>query len=117
MTVFGLKRESKKKKCYVFSSKGNYLCKTPEDNKTNLKCVGRWFSGLLDDVVFGSPEFNYSATLVHAQLVCLPPAGILNLVSPEKPQWKWPITYTLRIHAALLILLTKFAKRFRRKLH
>ena len=108
MTVFGLKRESKKKKkCYVFSSKGNYLCKTPEDNKTNLKCVGRWFSGPLDDVVFGSPEFNYSATLVHAQLVCLPPAGILNLVMfilvfiyhcfltlvLKSPIWEWPISH------------------------
>ena len=34
----------------------------------------------LADVVLGSPEFNFSATLVNSQLVCLPPVGILNLV-------------------------------------
>ena len=32
------------------------------------------------DVVLGSPEFNFSATLVNSQLVCLPPVGIFNLV-------------------------------------
>ena len=32
------------------------------------------------DVVLGSPEFNFSSTLVNSQLVCLPPVGILNLV-------------------------------------
>ena len=31
-------------------------------------------------VVLGSPEFNFSATLVNSQLVCLPPAEILNQV-------------------------------------
>ena len=50
----------------------------------------------LADVVLGSPEFNFSATLVNSQLVCLPPVGILNLVmfisllvyiGPEKLQW------------------------------
>ena len=34
----------------------------------------------LADVVLGSPEYNFSATLVNSQLVCLPPVGILNLV-------------------------------------
>ena len=34
----------------------------------------------LADVVLGSPVFNFSATLVNSQLVCLPPVGILNLV-------------------------------------
>ena len=39
-------------------------------------------SGLwpLADVVLGSPESNFSVTLVNCQLVCLPPVGILNLV-------------------------------------
>ena len=32
------------------------------------------------DVVLGSPEFNFSSTLVNSQLVCLTPVGILNLV-------------------------------------
>ena len=34
----------------------------------------------LADVVLGTPEFNFLATLVNSQLVCLPPVGILNLV-------------------------------------
>ena len=34
----------------------------------------------LADVVLSSPEFNFSATLVNSQLVCLLPVGILNLV-------------------------------------
>ena len=34
----------------------------------------------LADVVFESPEFNFSATFVNNQLVCLPPVGILHLV-------------------------------------
>ena len=33
-----------------------------------------------DDVVLGSPEFNFLAALLNSQLVCLPPVGILNLV-------------------------------------
>ena len=34
----------------------------------------------LADVVLGSPEFNFSVTLVDSQLVCLLPGGNLNLV-------------------------------------
>ena len=34
----------------------------------------------LVDVVLGSPDFNFSATLVNNQLVCLLPVWILNLV-------------------------------------
>ena len=32
----------------------------------------------LADVVLGSPEFNFLATLVNSELVCLLPVGILN---------------------------------------
>ena len=34
----------------------------------------------LADVVLGSPEFNFSASLVNSQLACLPPVGILYQV-------------------------------------
>ena len=56
-------------------------------------------------LVFNSPEFNFSATLVNSQLVCLLPVGILNLVMfiwifiyhclftlvLENPNGEWPI--------------------------
>ena len=62
----------------------------------------------LADVVLGSPEFDFSATLVNSQLVCLPPVGILNLVMfiwifiyqclstlvLKSPDGEWLITYT-----------------------
>ena len=31
-------------------------------------------------IVLGSPEFNFSVTLVNSQLVCLRSVGVLNLV-------------------------------------
>ena len=51
----------------------------------DLKSVGRGFKSRSDhyhvaDVVLGSPEFNFSSTLVNSQLVCLPPVGFLNQV-------------------------------------
>ena len=60
-------------------------------------------------MLFSSPEFNFSATLVNNQLACLLPVGILTLVmfilniylplfvyiDPEKPQMK---SGQLRIH-------------------
>ena len=77
----------------------------------------------LADVVLGSPEFNFSATLVNSQLVCLPPVGILNLVMfisvfiyyclftlvVKSPNGEWPMTYTctytieIRLVASLLV--------------
>ena len=59
----------------------------------------------LADVALGSPEFNFSSTLVNSQLVCLPPVGILNQVMfiyhynlftlvLKSPDGEWPITYT-----------------------
>ena len=58
----------------------------------------------LADAVLGSPEFNFSSTLVNNQLVRLPPVGILNLVMLiyhylftlvlKSPIGEWPITYT-----------------------
>ena len=64
------------------------------------------------DVVPGSPEFNFSATLANSQLVCLPPVGILNLVMfnwiliyhclfalvLKSPDGEWPITDTYILH-------------------
>ena len=50
---------------------------------SDLKCVGRGFKSRSDplaDVGNGSPEFNFSATLVNNQLACLLPVGIVNLV-------------------------------------
>ena len=49
---------------------------------SDLKSVARGFKCCwpLADVVLGSPEYNFSATLGNSQLVCLPPVGILNLV-------------------------------------
>ena len=61
----------------------------------------------LADVVLGSSEFNFSATSVNSQLVCLPPVEILNLVMfiwiliyhclftlvLKSPSGEWPITY------------------------
>ena len=38
------------------------------------------FWPLVSDVVLGNTEFNFSATLVNNQLVCLLSVGILNLV-------------------------------------
>ena len=59
---------------------------------------------LLADVVLGSPEFNFSATLVNSQLVCLLPVGILNQVMfiyhylftlvLKSPDGEWSSTYT-----------------------
>ena len=57
-----------------------------------------------------SVAFNFSATLVNSQLVCLPPVGILNLIMfisifiyhclftlvLKSPNGEWPITYTHR---------------------
>ena len=61
----------------------------------------------LADVVLGSPEFNFSSTLVNSQLVCLPPVGILNHVMfiyhysftlvLKSPDGEWPITYIIII--------------------
>ena len=48
-----------------------------------LERVGRGFKSRNSDrhdVVLGSPEFNFSSTLVNSQLVCLTPVGILKLV-------------------------------------
>ena len=41
---------------------------------------------MLADVVLSSSDFNFSATLVNSQLVCLLPVGIV-FIGPEKPQW------------------------------
>ena len=53
----------------------------------------------LADVVLGIPVFNFSATLVNSQLVCLPPVwdscyvnlniylSLFVYSCPEKPQW------------------------------
>ena len=65
----------------------------------------------LVDVVLGSPDFNFSATLVNNQLVCLLPVEILKpgyvylniylslsvFIGSDKPNWEWPITYTYHI--------------------
>ena len=63
----------------------------------------------LADVVLGSPQFNFSATLVNSQLFCLPSVGILNLVMfiypylftlvLESPDGKCQITYPFLIHS------------------
>ena len=50
---------------------------------SDLKSVGSRVQILFwppADVVLESPEFNFLATLVNSQLVCLPQVGILNLV-------------------------------------
>ena len=66
----------------------------------------------LADIVLGSPEFNFLATLVNSQLVCLPPVGILNQVMfiwifvfhglftfvLKSRNKEWPIKYTFYIH-------------------
>ena len=77
---------------------------------SELKSVGRGFKSRSDRLLMLSSkapaEFNFSATLVNSQLVCLPPVGILNLImlfeylfinvciGPEKRRWAVSIKYT-----------------------
>ena len=77
----------------------------------DLKSVGRGFKSRSDRqlllLILGSPEFNFSATLVNSELVCLPPVGILkqgylylniNLslfaLVLKSADGEWPIEYT-----------------------
>jgi len=50
----------------------------------DFESVGLWFESHSErfmDLFHGSPELlNPSAALVNSQLVCLPPAGILNRI-------------------------------------
>ena len=79
----------------------------------------------LADVVLGSPEFNFSSTLVNNQLVRLLPVGILNLVMViyhylltlvlKSPDGEWTVRYTfitlchadnVRAHASYMLCST-----------
>ena len=68
------------------------------------------------DVVLGSPEFNFSSTVVNSQLVCLPPVEIFNLVMfiyhylfilvLKSPNGEWPITTeSIYIYTCILRML------------
>ena len=68
----------------------------------DLKSGDPEFESRSDHFVRGSPLFNSSAALVHSQLVCLLPVGILNLLSSfqllvslalKSLRGEWSITY------------------------
>ena len=88
------RRFGTKVKCST--GRASFLVKFPTVRSlTRVKCPGiarggdgRFWNWLvhqipfwpLADVVHGSPEFNFSATLLNSQLLCFSPVGILNLV-------------------------------------
>ena len=68
-----------------------------------------------------SPEFNFSATFVNNQQVCISPSGILNLVMfisilichclfalvLKRPDGEWPITYTFTFYIYITCKATR----------